>query len=150
MATIAANRNHADRVNAAYFFRVTAGSFLSPSPPHRLEEIGVRDNSFSTQPGIRRKTRGILRIHYNLALRINRESAHNPGYRAGKAQPARGVQKQQHAFADAVTLAAGPKGDAAVPSIRPASRPTEMTRPAKMIPAALTICGRAIVPGALG
>jgi len=109
MATIAANRNHADRVNAAYFFRVTAGSFLSPSPPHRLEEIGVRDNSFSTQPGIRRKTRGILRIHYNLALRINRESAHNPGYRAGKAQPARGVQKQQHAFADAVTLAAGPK-----------------------------------------
>src|SRR6266481_6009329 len=51
----------------------------------------------------------VLWAHHNHASRIHSEPSQSPTHRTGQAQLARGIQKQQHALADSITLAAVPK-----------------------------------------
>src|ERR1700691_1583118 len=108
MARAVASRKRNERA-AVLSDMVISGSFLPAGTSHSLSEVGVRDDGFSAQDGILRQSCDVLCAHHDSALRVHCESAHGPRHRAGEAQLTCGIQKEQHAFADAVALAAAPK-----------------------------------------
>src|SRR6266404_1484016 len=77
--------------------------------PHGNCEVRVWNNRSPAQNRIPGEGWDVLWAHHNHASRIHSEPSQSPTHRTGQAQLARRIQKQQHAFANVVSLTPVPK-----------------------------------------
>src|SRR5258708_8024770 len=102
-AAAAASRKRKEGASDSIFFGMVTGRSLFPSKPlHRTSELRVRDYRSLAENRVRSQHRHVLAIQQNVALRVHREAAHCPSYWTRQAQPARRINKQYDAVADAV------------------------------------------------
>src|SRR5260370_33468966 len=95
------------RSSLSIWSRLVRSSWLDT--PHGDCEVRVRNHRFPAQNRIPGEGWDVLWAHHDHASRIHREPSQSPTHRTGQAQLARGIQKQQHALADSIALAAVPK-----------------------------------------